>query len=95
MLRDPNQTLGYIADWIGVRSDVEVVDEMKHPERSPYACLGPPSVRYGNEYDFLVHPTFTPSSNSPEALGGVLRWGRDGMGFSTEVKALARRFGYV
>lgn len=95
LLGDPDPALGHIADWIGVRSDAEVIEEMKHPERSPYACLGPPSARYGNDYDFLAHPTFTPASNSPEALGGELGWGRDGTEFSTEVRALVQRFGYV
>jgi hypothetical protein len=95
LIGDPSQVLRHVADWVGVRSDAEAIEEMYHPERSPYACLGPPSARYGNDYSFLAQPTFTPAAPDPQTLDGVLGWRRDGTEFSTGVKELAQRFGYA
>jgi hypothetical protein len=94
LMGDPSQELRRIADWVGVRSDAEAIEEMYHPERSPYACLGPPSARYGSDYGFLAQPTFAPALTDAQSLDGALGWRRDGTEFTTAVKELARRFGY-
>src|SRR5262249_52884516 len=52
LLQSPDGPLRQIAAWLGVRIDDEAIDEMKHPERSPYACFGPPGARYGNDAFF-------------------------------------------
>jgi Sulfotransferase family len=92
---DPSQELRRIADWVGVRSDAEAIEEMLHPERSPYACLGPPSARYGSDYGFLAQPLFVPASPESHTLDGVLGWRRDGTEFLPRVRELAQRFGYT
>lgn len=95
VLNDPAETLRYIADWMKIRSDDEAIEEMKHPERSPYAALGPPSALYGNDHRFLAHPSLTPDWATPQALDGALNWKRGGVVCSNEVKHLARQFGYT
>lgn len=94
LLADPDQTLQRIAGWMGFRTDDEAINEMKHPERSPYACPGPPSARYGGA-------TFSPESarvgqtqTETLHLDGPLGWRADGKGFLPRVKQLARQFGY-
>src|SRR5206468_2209228 len=49
LLSDPDQGLRRIAGWMGLRADGDAIDEMKHPERSPYAYFGPPGARLGND----------------------------------------------
>ena len=77
-----------------MRADAEAIDEMKHPERSPYACFGPPGARYGNDTFFLESPALRPARAKPQSLDGPLSWRDDGREFSAEVRELAQRFGY-
>jgi hypothetical protein len=95
LLRDPDRVLQDIAAWVGVRTDPEAIRQMKHPERSPFAFLGPPGARYGNDRFFLENPALRASSVT-EALSveGQLSWRNDGVEFCQEVKELAREFGY-
>src|SRR5262249_19734784 len=44
----PAQKLRRIAGWMGLRTGDDAVKAMQHPERSPYARLGPPNAVYGN-----------------------------------------------
>src|SRR5262249_18586200 len=53
ILKKPGKELREIATWLGLRTDAEAIDKMKHPERSPYACFGPPGARFGNDRFFL------------------------------------------
>jgi hypothetical protein len=80
---------------LGLRTDATAIDCMKHPERSPYAFLGPPGARYGNDSFFLQNATLRPSRAVAHSLSGPLMWRNDGQGFSPEVKRLAREFGYT
>src|SRR5262249_1562521 len=41
LLANPDKHLCEIARWLNLRSDPRAIEEMKHPERSPFACLGP------------------------------------------------------
>jgi hypothetical protein len=95
LLRDPDAYLRRIAAWLGLRTDNEAIQAMKHPEQSPYAGFGPLNARLGNDPSFLENPALR---NGPQArkptLEGPLRWRRDGGEFSPEVKELARAFGY-
>jgi hypothetical protein len=50
------QGLREVLAWLGLRTDDEAIDEMKHPERSPYACYGPASARFGNDPRFSTRP---------------------------------------
>ena len=94
LLAEPDEVLCRIATWMGVRSDAPAIEEMKHPERSPYAFLGPPGARYGNDAFFLQDPAFRPGRSGLHYLEGPLSWRNDGQGFSPEVMRLAQEFGY-
>ena len=94
LLAEPDEALHGIAAWMGLRTDAEAIEEMKHPERSPYAFLGPPGARYGNDAFFLRDPALRPSRSLLQHLEGPLSWRTDGRGFSPEVKRLAQEFGY-
>ena len=41
LLGEPDTYLRKIAEWLGLRTDEEAIEAMKHPEQSPYACIGP------------------------------------------------------
>jgi hypothetical protein len=94
LLQAPDGPLRRIAEWLGVRSDDDAINEMKHPERSPYACFGPPGARYGNDSFFLESPALRPARANPQSLEGPLSWREDGSDFLPEIKQLAREFGY-
>ena len=95
LLAEPDRVLREIVNWLGLRNDVSAIEEMKHPERSPYAFLGPPGARYGNDEFFLRDPSLRLGRAKALHLDGPLGWRNDGQGFSDEVKGLAQEFGYV
>jgi hypothetical protein len=88
------QGLREVLAWLGLRTDDEAIDEMKHPERSPYACYGPASARFGNDRAFLQDPVLRPARAEKHSLEGPLSWCDDGREFSAEVRELARKFGF-
>ena len=94
LFSETEQTLRQIAGWLGLRTDDEAIEAMKHPERSPYARFGPPSARYGNEPFFLRSPGLGPKQPKMHTLGGPLSWRPTAQEFLPEVKELARQFGY-
>jgi hypothetical protein len=94
LLSDPDRELRRVASWLRLRTDSSAVEEMKHPERSPYACFGPANARFGNDIFFLERPDFQASPPAPQSLDGPLRWRADGQEFLPEVKELARSLGY-
>jgi sulfotransferase family protein len=86
--------LGQVATWLSLRADGEAVESMKHPDRSPYATLGPPNAPFGTDVFLPGTPSFFFKG---EAIGGLdepLPWRQNGGGFSPEVKELARELGY-
>jgi hypothetical protein len=95
LLANPNRGLAEIANWMGLRTDSEAIDAMKHPERSPYACLGPPGARFGNDRLFLENPALRPERAQTQSLEGSLEWRSDKLGFLPETRELAQQFGYV
>jgi hypothetical protein len=94
VLLRPDGTLRRIAAWLGLRTDDDAIEQMKHPERSPFAFLGPPRARYGNDGIFLENPVLRPSRGHVGGLDGSLSWKSDGQGFLPHVKKLAEEFGY-
>ncbi len=56
LLSEPRRYLPQIAAWLGVSTDAGAINEMLHPERSPYACIGPPPARGGNDGKFMRSP---------------------------------------
>ena len=92
--REPLPTFGRIAGWLGLRTDQEAIEAMTHPERSPYACLGPPRARFGNDSSFLQNPEFGLPPTEAQTLDGPLSWSPGAKEFLPKVSELARRFGY-
>ena len=39
-------------------TDTDAIEEMMHPERSPFACFGPLDALFGNDPNFLSGPSF-------------------------------------
>ena len=56
LLEELDKYLIQLAEWLGIRADEEALEAMKHPEYSPYACIGPLNARYGNDLKFLMSP---------------------------------------
>ncbi|MEA3276118.1 MAG: sulfotransferase, partial [Pseudomonadota bacterium] len=56
VLSDPDIYLPQIAEWLGIRTDKEAIEAMKHPEMSPYAYRGPEPARGGNDPKFMRSP---------------------------------------
>ena len=94
VLTDPDPSLHCIAEWLGLRTDTEALEAMKHPERSPYAGFGPPGARYGNDPFFLSNPALRTVHAASQSLEGPLSWRDDGREFLPRVKRLAQQFGY-
>ena len=94
VLRDPDAVLASITEWLAIQSDGEAIDAMKHPERSPYARFGPEGARYGDNAAFLRSPSLPEPPAELDDLDTPFSWRDDGGGFSPEVRALARAFGY-
>jgi hypothetical protein len=93
LLMDPDTSLPAVAEWLGVRHDRQAIDEMKHPERSPYACYGPRSAPYGNDRLFLDSPALRPERAAPLSLDDPLPWIPERT-LHPRVSALARELGY-
>jgi hypothetical protein len=94
LLSDPDPILRHVAQWLDVRTDPEAIEAMKHPERSPFAFLGPPGARYGNDAFFLEDPVFRPAKMPALQVDGPLPWRTDGQGLAPSVKELATQLGY-
>jgi hypothetical protein len=86
--------LGQIATWLNLRADGKAIELMKHPDRSPYATLGPPNAPFGTDVFLPGTPSFFSKVETTGGLDGPLPWRHDGQGFSPEVNQLARELGY-
>jgi hypothetical protein len=96
LLADLESHLTKIASWLGIRSDNAAMEAMKHPERSAFACLGPPNAPFGSDPDFLREPELrAPPGQSERSLDEWLPWRPDRAGFHPRVRALAQEFGYT
>lgn len=95
IMADPERHLAEIARWAGLRDDAGAVEEMMHPERSPFACFGPISALFGNDPNFLSGPTFRPHKPKIPRMDSPVPWRKDGKGLYPEVISLAREFGYA
>lgn len=89
----PQEHLGEVARWLGADDSASAVAEMMHPENSPFACLGPPNARFGNDPSFMESPALRPYTAPSLSLEGPLA-GTEGVTLSEELKEVARGFGY-
>lgn len=94
LLAEPDANLRAITEWLGVRSDQEAVDQMKHPERGPYSFIGPPNAKFGTSRYFLENPVLRQGKAAQLSLDGPLAWRADGGEFERPVRRLAESFGY-
>jgi sulfotransferase family protein len=94
LVSDPDKELRKIASWLGIRSDSRAIEEMKHPERSPFACVGPHNAMFGGDPTFFSAPELRVGKPARDGLAAPLPWREDGVSFSQEVVQLARQFGY-
>ena len=56
VLSEPDVFLPQISEWMGLRTDAQAIDAMKHPENSPYAFVGPDPAPGGNDKKFCENP---------------------------------------
>ncbi|UOM35546.1 sulfotransferase [Acuticoccus sp. I52.16.1] len=82
---DPEATLTRLAGALGLRDDAAAIEAMLHPERSPFAAVGPIGAPYGDDRTFLREPAFR---RDMPAVGGGVR-------LAEGAAALAERFGYT
>jgi len=94
LMAHPQKHLKSICRWLGVRDDDDAIEEMMHPERSPFACFGPISALYGNDPNFLRRPSFRKHTPQLPSLNESVPWRDDGKGLRSEVIDLAQEFGY-
>jgi len=94
VMNDPKKYLALICRWLGLRDDDAAIEEMMHPERSPFACFGPIDALFGNDPNFLSGPSFRPHRVKVPTLDQPVPWRSDGQGLKPAVVALAREFGY-
>jgi len=94
LLLDSNQGLLEVASWLGLRTDPEALEEMRHPERSRFASYGPASAPFGSDIFLVPGPILRPAWVEPHSLEGPVSWRSDGQGFFPEVRELAVQFGY-
>lgn len=96
LLREMDVYLPQICEWLGIRTDAEAIDAMRHPERSPFATLGPTKAAHGNNGKFLKGPAldFERLATMPDAsLEGPLDWDESAE-FTAQTRRLAHVFGY-
>ncbi len=66
VLNDPRAHLPLICRWLGIDHGEAAVEAMLHPEKSPYARLGPDNARGGNDPAFLRSPVPQPVECPPD-----------------------------
>lgn len=94
LLTHPDDGLRRVARWMTLRTDPCAIEEMKHPERSPFAYWGPRNARGGGDGKFFRMPQLRCARLPDRTLKGPLPWRADQAGFSPQVSELARHFGY-
>jgi hypothetical protein len=93
-INSPDKTLRKIAKWLGLNTDSKSVEEMKHPERSPYAGPGPDNARFGNDSLYLNTPSLSASLPHSARSEEAANPHKSGNELHPEVIDLARKFGY-
>lgn len=94
LLSGSNEGLLEVTSWLGLRSDGDTCEEMRHPERSRFAGYGPESAPFGSDIFLLERPLLRPDWVKPRSIEGPADWRSDGQGLFPEVKELALQFGY-
>lgn len=93
-LTDMDKSLRKVCRWLGVKAGKAELEAMKHPEDSPYACVGPINARLGNDINFLENPKVRATRVKEYDMMAPLSWRPDNQPLMPEVRALAKKFGY-
>jgi len=93
LMAEPDLYLPQVAEWLGIRTDAVAIEAMKHPETSPFACMGPENAQYGNDPGFMEKPALRPYRAKPIHLDDSLPDGVDSE-FSDALRHYANLFGY-
>lgn len=94
VLTDPDGLLTQICDWLGLEVTPADLAAMRHPEASPYACLGPPSAPFGNDPNFLRDPSYSARPILLPPLSAPLDWAGQGRCLRPATRDLALLLGY-
>lgn len=96
LLSQPEVYLPQIAEWLEIRTDADALAEMLHPERSPYARIGPPNAPFGHDPNFLHNPRFEKRPLRAARLEEPFDWPAPGgkNHFSRATLKTARILGY-
>jgi|HubBroStandDraft_6_1064221.scaffolds.fasta_scaffold90807_2 hypothetical protein len=95
LLSRPTVQLRRITRYLGIRDDERAIACMTHPERSPFACLGPRNARFGGDPAFFSSPAFRRKVPPSAPLDRPLPWRHDRGRFCPWVVELAGRLGYA
>jgi hypothetical protein len=90
-----DESLESLVTWLRMRSDRDAIERMRRPEESAYVAPGPSSARFGSDIFVLGAPLMRPEWRRSQVLDGPVSWRPTGEGFSSEVKELAKAFGYA
>lgn len=93
-LGDLDTHLPELCRWLGISDAPDAIDEMRHPERSPYSCMGPANAPLGNDVNFLKSPELRAEPIAVPPLDRPLPWRKDGEALHQRVQDLARALGY-
>ncbi|HRY15564.1 MAG TPA: sulfotransferase [Candidatus Competibacteraceae bacterium] len=95
LLSDIDGYLPQIEAWLGIDSTPTTLEAMKHPECSPYACMGPSNAPFGSDPNYLKQPHYQPRPIAEARLDGLLefRTPRQEV-FSEATRRIAQQLGY-
>lgn len=94
LMNDLDGVLPALCRWLGISDAPEAIEAMKHPENSPYSCMGPSTASLGNDVNFLKSPRLRPGKITVPALDSPLPWRDDKQMLHPRVQALAKALGY-
>jgi hypothetical protein len=95
LLAEPDVFLPQIAAWLQIDTSARSIEAMKHPEASPFSCVGPPNAQGGNNRGFLEAPELRKYTPKPSSVHANLPWVSPDAHFAPETVALAHRLGYA
>lgn len=94
VLRNPEEFLPQICNWLGLSATAEDVEAMLHPERSPYAFVGPEAAPFGNDPNFLKDPAYERREVQELSLETPLDWDSPERHLLPETIAISQQLGY-
>lgn len=94
LLANTRAALRQICGWLQLADDTSAINDMLHPECSPFAGFGPSLARFGADPKFLANPCLRPRSEQLPSLDGPMPWSARRAIYSPAVRTLAARLGY-